>query len=131
MCLLELNGFDITKYKLKKQLEYEKTGNTQLYRYKKYADLLVSHYSFKDNTDYFHRNPLTYKPDWGKEVQSIDQFYVTHPEFDSEMTLKEFFELDTFNEVTRESILYDILDGWVEEYRESSITQMENLKEMI
>ena len=28
MLLLELNGFDVLKFKLKKQLEFEKTGNS-------------------------------------------------------------------------------------------------------
>jgi hypothetical protein len=131
MLLLELNGFDVTKYKLKKQLEYEKTGNIELYKHKKFADLLMSHYLFQEQKDHFHRNPLTYKQSWGEEVKSIDQFYFTHPELDREMTLKEFIQLDVFNEVQKESILYDIFDGWVEEYRESSITQMEHLKDMI
>lgn len=131
MLLLELNEFDISKFKLKKQLEYEKTGNIDLYKYKKFSELLVSHYSYQEQVDHFHRNPLTYKEEWGEEVKSIDQFYFRHSELDTEMTLNEFVQLDTFNEVQKESILYDVLDGWVEEYRESSITQMEHLKEMI
>ncbi len=131
MLLLELNGFDITKYKLKKQLEYEKTGNIELYKHKKYADLIVCHYSFKEDSDYFHRNPLTYRESWGSEINSIDQFYITHPDLDKEMTLKEFLSLKEFNAINRESILYDVLDNWVEEYREASITQMENLREMV
>ena len=131
MLLLELNGFDVKKYKLKKQLEYEKTGNIDLYKHKTYADLVVSHYKFEENKDYFRRNPLTYRELWGEEVQSIDQFYFKHPELDYEMTLREFMKLKSFNEVQKESILYDVFDGWVEEYREASITQMENLREMI
>lgn len=131
MLLLELNGFDIKKYKLKKQLEYEKTGNLELYKHKKYADLIVSHYNFNEKADYFHRNPLTYREDWDPEVRSIDQFYISHPDLEEEMTLKEFLNLKQFNEINRESILYDVLDNWVEEYRESSITQMENLRTMV
>jgi hypothetical protein len=131
MVLLELNGFDIKKFKLKKQLEYEKTGNLDLYRHKKYADLLVCHYQFEEDKDYFHRNPLTYQENWGNDVKSLDQFYITHPDLDEEMTLKQFLEIKKFNEINREAILYDVLDGWVEEYREASITQMENLREMI
>jgi hypothetical protein len=131
MVLLELNGFDITKYKLKKQLEYEKTGNIELYKHKKYADLLVCHYNFEEDTDYLHRNPLTYRTEWDKSIESIDQFYVKHPDLDSEMTLKDFLAIKEFNDINRESILYDILDSWVEEYREASITQMENLRDMV
>ncbi len=131
MLLLELNNFDILKYKLKKQLEYEDTGNLDLYKHKKYADLLVCHYLFKDNEDFFHRNPLTYRDDWSKDVKSIDQFLFTHPDVEGETTLKEFLALKDFDAINRESIIYDVLDGWVEEYREASITKMENLREMI
>jgi hypothetical protein len=131
MLLLELNGFDILKFKLKKQLEYEKTGNIDLYKHKKYADLVVSHYQFEKDADYFHRNPLTYRELWGSEVKSVDQFYFKHPEIDFDMTISEFMKLSRFNEVQKESILYDVFDNWVEEYRDSSITQMENLREMI
>lgn len=131
MLLLELNGFNIEKFKLKKQLEYEKTGNIDLYKHKKYADLVVSHYLFEESKDYFHRNPLTYREIWGDDIQSLDQFYFKHPELDYEMTVREFMKLQSFNEVQKESILYDVFDTWVEEYRDSSITQMENLREMI
>ncbi len=131
MLLLELNGFDITKYKLKKQLEYEKTGNSELYRFKKYKDLLISHHLYIQNDDVFHRNPLTYRSTWPKEATSIHQFYVKHPDLQNDVTLGEFLVLETFDDVHRESILYDILDGWVEEYREMSIRKMENLREMV
>ncbi len=131
MLLLELNGFEITKFRLKKQLEYEKTGNIDLYKYKKFSDLVMCHYLFQEQKDHFHRNPLTYKVEWGEKVDSIDQFYFKHSELDAEMTLQEFVKLDAFNEVQKESILYDVLDGWVEEYREASLTQMEHLKDMI
>lgn len=131
MLLLELNGFDVLKFKLKKQLEYEKTGNMDLYRHKKFQQLLISHYNYEEDSNYVHRNPLTYRASWGKDIQSIDQFYVTHPDLEQEMTLKEFLLMEQFNDINRESILYDILDGWVEEYREASITQMENLRQMI
>ncbi|AIO18340.1 hypothetical protein KQ51_00452 [Candidatus Izimaplasma bacterium HR1] len=131
MLLLELNGFDTRKFKLKKQLEYEKTGNLELYKHKKYADLIVCHYTFNEDADFYHRNPLTYQVNWNQEVRSMDQFHITHPDLDNEITLKEFLNLKDFNQVNRESILYDVLDNWVEEYRESSITQMENLREMV
>ncbi len=131
MLLLELNGFDVTKYKLKKQLEYEDSGNLDLYRHKKYADLVTCHYQFSENEDFLHRNPLTYRADWAKSINSIDQFIFSHPDLEEEMNLKEFLALEDFNAINRESILYDVLDAWVEEYREASITQMENLREMI
>ena len=131
MLLLELNNFDVLKYKLKKQLEYEDSGNLDLYKHKKYADLIVSHYLFQENEDFLHRNPLTYSSNWPKSVNSLDQFLFTHPDLDEETTLREFLALKDFDAINRESILYDILDAWVEEYREASITKMENLREMI
>ena len=131
MLLLELNNYNVDKFKLKMQVEYEETGNLDLYKHKKYADLIVSHYLYEENLDYFSRNPLTYRSDWGTDVDSMDQFKVVHPDIIEDMTLKEFLLLDEFNEVNRESILYDILDKWVEEYRESSIKSMENLRNMI
>lgn len=131
MLLLELNGFDITKYKLKKQLEYENSGNIDLYKHKKFADLLICNYNYDDKEDYLHRNPLTYKEDWGTTINNLNQFYVVHPDLDEEITLKDFLKLKKFNAINKESILYDIFDNWVEEYRESSITQMENLRELV
>jgi ABC-type multidrug transport system fused ATPase/permease subunit len=131
MLLLELNGFDIQKFKLKKQLEYEKTGNMDLFRHKKFQDILVSHYQFQEEKDYFHRCPLMFRESWGEDVMSIDQFYFKHKELDYEITLKDFSQLEGFNEVQKESILYDVLDEWVEQYRETSITKMERLREMI
>ena len=131
MLLLELNNFDIAKCKLKKQLEFENSGNLELYKYKKFQDLLISHYNFKDDKDYTHKNPLTYRENWPEEAKSIDQFHVTHPDIKGECTLKEFLNDSSYNEINKESILYDILDGWVEEYREASISMMENLREMV
>jgi len=131
MLLLELNGFDILKFKLKKQLEFEDSNNLDLYKHKKFSDLVVSHYLFQDNREYYTRNPLTYQNDWDSDVKSLDQFFIKHPDLEGSITLKEFLELKDFNVVSKESILYDVLDTWVEEYREASITKMENLRQMI
>lgn len=131
MLLLELNGYDINKYKLKKQLEFEKTGNYDLYKHKKFASLIVSHYNYVENKDVFRRNPLQYDESWSADPISLDDFIVKHHDIQGEVTLKEFLKMDSIGEVSRESILYDIFDNWVEDYRESSIIQMENLREMI
>lgn len=131
MLLLELNGYEVKKYRLKKQLEFEKTGNSNLYKHKKLSNLLLDHYTYVENTDYYKRNPLTYNEFWANDAMSIDDFYVTHPDIEGTVTLKHFLDDDTYNDISRESILYDIFDNWVEEYREASITNMENLREMI
>jgi hypothetical protein len=61
----------------------------------------------------------------------LDQFYIVHPDLEDNVTLKDLLLTNEFDEVHKESIIYDVLDTWVEEYRESSITRMENLREMI
>ncbi len=131
MLLLELNGFDVKKFKLKKQLEFEKTGNRELYLKKTLKDLLVSHYTFTGEKDPLKQNPLSFNIVKNGKINSIDQFYVSHPDLLDNVTLKDVIKSDEFDEVHKESLLYDIMDGFVEEYRESSIVRMENLKEMI
>lgn len=130
MLLLELNGYDITKYKLKKFLEYDEVKNPKLYKNKKFQDMIVSHYTYKEK-DIVKRNPLGYRQDWGGTVTSLDEFYVTHPDLEKEMTLREFISLDDFDKINQENILYDILDYWVEDYREASLTQMEYLEDLV
>ena len=131
MLLLELNGYDITQFKLKKQLEYENTGNNDLYKHSTYADLIVSHYKFEEEHDYPHRNPLMYNDSWSKEITSIDQFYFTHPDLYSDMTLKQFSEVDSVNKKQKEKIISEVIDGWTEEYKVSSTIQMNHLRQLI
>lgn len=131
LLLLELNGFDITKYRLKKQLEFESSGNLDLINHKKFANLLISNYLYVPDKDYVHRNPLTFNDTWEEAGLTLDKFYVSHPDLPDNVTLGDFLKLETLSEVSKESILYDVLDSWVEEYREASIVQMENLREMI
>lgn len=131
MLLLELNGYDVTRFKLKKQLEYERSGDTDLHRHKTMADLLVAHYTLEEHVDPHHRNPLAYRKEWGDDVTDIRTFLVRHPDLLDGVTLEDVIRSDEFDDVHKESILYDILDGWVEDYREASITRMENLREMI
>ncbi len=131
MLLLELNECDILKYKLKKQLEFEDSGNLELYKQKNFADLIVNHYSFDENEDFLHRNPLNYQSDWDRSVVSIDQFLFTHPEMDEEMCFKDLLALEDMNAINKDRILYDNLDNWEEEYREANVIKMENLREMM
>ena len=131
MLLLELNGYNVTKFKLKKQFEYEKTGNNDLYKHTTYADLVVSHYQFEEKHDYTHKNPLMYNELWGSSVSSIDQFYFQHPELYSDMTIKEVSEMDTMNKEKKEQVISDAIEGWTEEYKVSTTLQMEHLKQMI
>ncbi len=131
MLLLELNGYEIRKYRLKKQLEYEDSGNLELYKHKKFADLIVSYYTFEESEDYLRLNPLTYQSYWDKSIVSIDQFIFTHPDFDDEMTFKDFLALEDMNPIKKEKMVYKILGNWAEEYKEASVIRMENLGEMI
>lgn len=131
MILLELNGYDVTKFKLKKQLEYEQSGYFDLYKNKTLHDLVVDYYTYQDTHDHLHRNPLMYREDWDPSITSIDQFFVSHPDILDGVTLKDVLLTEEFSPIHKESIIYDILDGWVEEYRESSIVRMENLHKMV
>lgn len=131
MLLFELNGYDITQFKLKKQLEYEKTGNNDLFKHSSYADLIVSHYKFEEYQDYLHRNPLMYNDAWGSEINSIDQFYFQHPELYSEMTIEGLSEIESMDKSKREAIVTDAIEGWTEEYKVSSTLQMEHLKQLV
>jgi hypothetical protein len=131
MLLLELNGYDVTKFKLKKQLEYEKTGNNDLYKHSKYADLIVSHYQFEEKHDYLHRNPLLYNDSWGTDINSIDQFYFTHPDIYNDMTFEGLVESDSFDKDKKKKIISEVLNQWTDEYKEASTVQMEHLKQLV
>jgi hypothetical protein len=131
MLLFELNNYNIDKYKLKMQIEYEKTGNTELYKYNKYSDLLVCHYLYDGDKDYFSRNPLTYRFDWGTEVKSLDQFSINHSDINKKVSIKELLESERFNEVNKESILSDVIHEWKEDYSEARIKSIENLRDFV
>ena len=131
MLLLELNKFDITRFRLKKQLEYEDTGNIDLYRHKTYADLVISHYLYDDSLETRHKNPLTYNQTWDNGINSLSQFYVNHPDINKEVTLGDFLLQESANDISKESILKDVIYVWVEEHKESNLTKMENLREML
>ncbi|MCF7925392.1 MAG: hypothetical protein K9L26_02560, partial [Candidatus Izimaplasma sp.] len=132
MLLFELNGYDVTKFRLKKYLEFDQaTNNVNLYQQKTLKDLLIAHYTYTSDISELHKNPLTYQRSWALEIDSLDEFYVSHIDIEEEMTLKEFIQLDSLNTLTKESILYDVFDQWIEEYRNASIQQMENLERLI
>jgi len=131
MLLLELNGYDVSKFRLKKQLEYEETGNNDLYKHSTYADLIVSHYQFEQTHDYVHKNPLMYNDTWSATVTSIDQFYFEHPELYSDMTIQEVSEMDSIKVEKKEQVIADAIEGWTEEYKVSTTLQMKHLSQMI
>ncbi len=132
MLLLELNDYDVTKYRIKKFLEFDQNfHDISLVNQRTLKDLLVTYYTYDNSQDDRYKNPLTYKKSWPLEIETLDEFYVSHIDLESTMTLKEFIELDTFNSLTKESILYDIFDGWIEDYRNASIQQMEDLEKLV
>lgn len=131
MLLLELNNYNIDKFRLKMQIGYEETGNLKLASLKKYSDIIVSHYLYGDNLDYFSRNPLAYKLSWDASVESLDQFKVKHIHLQKVITLKKLINLEEINEFNKERILNDIFFNWEEEYSESSIRSLDNLRQVI
>jgi hypothetical protein len=130
MLLLELNNYEVTRFKLKKQLEYEETGNIDLFHHNKFADLVISHYLYEDSLDKRHKNPLMYHQNWDTSINSISQFYVIHPEIDKEVTLGDFLLQESLDGVSNEKVLRDVFDVWVEEHEELSLRKMENLRDM-
>lgn len=130
MLLLELNNYEVTRYKLKKQLEYEETGNIDLFQHKKFADLVISHYLYDDSLDKRHKNPLMYNKNLDNGMNSISQFYVIHPNINKDVTLGDFLLQESINGVSNEDVLHNAFDVWVEEHREISIQKMENLRDM-
>lgn len=131
MLLLELNNFNIDKFKSKMQSVYEENGNLEIFMHEKYSDIIVSHYLFEDNDDYFIRNPLSYRLDWDKSVERLDQFKVKHIELPKEITLQELINNDSFNKVDKLNIIGDIFSRWTKEYKESNIKCKDNYKDMI
>jgi hypothetical protein len=131
MLLLELNGFDVKKYRLKKQFEFGKNATSKIHEQKTVKDLLMKQYLQKGYIDAFHRNPLYFNPGLYKTNSSIDQFYVIHPDLLDNVTLKDVIVSNEFNDVHKESVIYDILDNWIEEYRENTIIRLEHLQELL
>ena len=89
LLLLELNGFDVSNIRVKKQLEYEQNGNVDIYQYYRFTDIIEHHYEY-ENSDILNRNPLNYHSSWKRTAKSVDQFYIEHPEIGPGVTLKEF-----------------------------------------
>ncbi|MEC9484736.1 MAG: hypothetical protein UMR38_02525 [Candidatus Izemoplasma sp.] len=132
MLLLELNNYDITKYRIKKFLEFDQDfHDVSLVNQRTLKDLLVTYYTYDSSKDARYKNPLAYQSSWPMQIDTIDKFYVSHVDLDKPMTLKAFIELDTFEPLTKESILYDIFDRWIEAYRNASIQQMEDLETLV
>jgi hypothetical protein len=116
LLLLELNGFDVSNIRIKKQLEYEQNGNVNIYRYYKFSDIIESHYEY-ENSDILNRNPLNYHSSWKKTAKSIDQFFIVHPEIGPGVTLKEFINAKQIDPEERERIIHEIIEGWIDESR--------------
>lgn len=125
---LELNNYNIEELKLKAQTEYEKSGNLDLHKHEKYADLLINYYSYLENKNYIQRNPLSYKYDWDEEVNSIDQFMIHHPNLDKGKTVKEFILSDKYDKNKKEIILNQVVENWLNEYLEAKHASVENLR---
>lgn len=128
MLLLELNQFFVTRFKLKKQLEYEKSKNTALFHYDNYEDLVLHQYVSQDYHIDLHKNPLIDRTHWGTKIKRFNEFYINHPELKEEITLQIFLSSDTLNEIDKKRILHDILNQWVDEYQKASAEKMNDLK---
>ena len=131
MLLLELNGYDVSTIRIKKQLEYEENGNVGIYKYLKFRDMLLHHYDFEQNKNVLYRNPLNYHSSWKKQVKSIDQFYISHPEIGPGVTLKEFINAKQVHPTDRERIIHEIIEGWIGESRSLQDAKIQGLRDVV
>lgn len=122
MIFLEMNGYDITKYKIKKQLTCFRTGNISLMHKQTLEDFLLSYYNTKD-LDVLLTNPLIYLDLWknlkrDKDKVDIFDFHITHPRIEEETTLQGFMDDATIKEDIKNRILKEVVKQWVKEYKE-------------
>lgn len=130
LLLLELNEFDVSSIRIKKQLEYEQNGNVDIYRYYKLTDIISNHYEFQ-NSDILRRNPLNYHPSWKKTVKSLDQFFITHPEIGDGVTLKEFINAKQVAPEDRERVIHEVIEGWIDESRNLQDAKIQALNDVV
>lgn len=133
MVFLEMNGYDISKYKLKKQLSFFKIGKISLIHKKTLEDFLLTYYKSED-LDVLHTNPLIYLDLWknhkvDKVKVSIFDFYIKHSRIENTVTLQSFIEDATIKEEIKRRILNEIVNKWVQDYKEYSQAVFSNVNE--
>lgn len=129
MLLFEMLGNDVSKYKFKRQLEFEEYGNTDLYKTKTLEGMLLKCRN-KVDSDYYSKNPLTYTTHWQMEDRSLLNFYIKHPDIVGSITFGQLLKSDAYTEIMKESIIYDVCDAWVQEYRDFCYYRMKNIDTM-
>ena len=128
--MLDLNNYNIDNLFLKKQIESEKTGNLDLHKCNKYSELIISDYLHENNEDYTGSNPFSYRSDLWKEVESLDQLVIKHPDVGKKLDIKNFLSIEIFSNDEKRNILNDVTDNWLEEYQEASAESLKNLQEL-
>jgi hypothetical protein len=128
--MLELNNFNIDSLLLKKRIDSELSGNVELHLCNTYSDLIISNYLYEENTDYTTINPLTYRVDSSKEVDSLDQLVIKHPDVGKRLTIKEFLSIEIFSEAEKRNILNDVIHTWLNEYKEARSKSISDLNEL-
>jgi len=128
--MLELNNYNIDNIILKKQIECKKSRNLDLHNYNNYSDLIIYEYLYEDNEDYTVRNPLSYKTDLWKEVESLDQLVVKHPDVGKKLSIKDFLSIEIFSDSEKKDILNGIMKSWVNDYRETTSKNLKDLQRL-
>jgi hypothetical protein len=133
MVFLEMNGYNIAKYKKKQQLSKFKTGNISLMHKKTLEDFLLTYYQ-SENSEVLHINPLIYIDLWQKhkiekEKVEIFDFYIIHPRIEADITLQSFIDDATIKEEIKRRILNEVIDKWVQDYKEYSKAIVSNINE--
>lgn len=133
MVFLEMNGYNITKYKLKKQLSQVKRGQISLMNKNSLQEFLLEYYNSED-VSILHTNPLIYLELWNKqkiekEKVNIFDFFIEHPRIESVMTLQSFIDDATIKEEIKRRILNEIINKWVRDYKEYTKAIVDNTNE--
>lgn len=121
LVFLELNGYDVNKFKYQMQLTKELQGNTNLLQQNTIQNFLEEYYS-STKVDLLHSNPFIYTVLWeqkkvDKEKVSIEDFYITHERVEEDLTIYQFVNDQTIKDDIKIRILSDQITKWIREYK--------------
>lgn len=122
LVFLELNGYDVNKFKYNIQLSKEIQGNLKLIQKSTIKDFLEEYYLSSEEKDILHLNPLIYIDLWknckvDKEVVSIEDFYINHPRVEEDLTVYEFLNDKMIKDDIKIRVISEEITRWVREYK--------------
>jgi len=129
MLFLELNEVDVSDYLIRRQVEIKDSSQYGAYKINSIKKLLE--FIYEENTNLENlKNPLAYQNKRSHDIEFLEFIKVSHPDLEKKMPLYEFLKLTSFNIIQKESILFDVLDEYVSDYRESTNALMNIYEQM-